>query len=296
MKKISTYNFKGNINFNEEFITSNSGNTLTKEQVTLVNFEPLFDETYVAQVGIFKVAKIRYTSRKEPDKVVLSDLVFKHLDDNNLPQDVDTVEHVMEEKRLELMQYTGYTSKVALVVIDNTTGKFIITEDRKFSDNVMSLLLESFCGDYDELSLLSTEPVLTEKVLTNFLVDECKHLPDPFTLVEKVELGDKSILDKKPKTATVKIDKLYPADEEVLSFVSIGKVVKKLQLEYDGVLQVLVDNTLFIDKVAFQEDLKFKPDEDASDSVNFMNCLLPQLPVVFGAINLLESTVKEENY
>lgn len=296
MKKISTYNYKGDIKFNEEFIIENSNNSLTKEQITLVNFEPLFDETFVEQVGKFDVSKIRFTSRKEPDKVVLSEQTFKHLEENNLPQDVDTVERVMEEKRIELMQYTGYTSKVALVVIDNASGKFIITEDRKFSDNVMSSLLQAFDGEYDEISLLSTEPVLTEKVLTSFLVDECRNLPDPFTLVEKVELGDKSILDKKPKNSTVKIDKLYPADEEVLSFVSIGKVVKKLQLEFDGVLQVVADNTMFIDKVAFQEDLKFKPDEDATDGVNFMNCLLPQLPVIFDAINLLESTVKEGTY
>lgn len=296
MKKISTYNYKGNIKFNEEFIIENSNNSLTKEQITLVNFEPLFDETFVEQVGKFDVAKIRFTSRKEPDKVVLSEQTFKHLDDNNLPQDVDTVERVMEEKRIELMQYTGYTSKVALVVIDNASGKFIITEDRKFSDNVMSSLLQAFNGEYDEISLLSTEPVLTEKVLTSFLVDECRNLPDPFTLVEKVELGDKSVLDKKPKNSTVKIDKLYPADDEVLSFVGIGKVVKRLQLEFDGILQVVVDNTMFIDKVVFQEDLKFKPDEDATDSANFMSCLLPQLPVVFDAINLLESTIKEEKY
>lgn len=297
MKKISTYTFKGKIDFNEELILTKTNTKLSKEQTTLINFDPLFDDTYVQKVGKFKVLNIRYTKRKEPDKVVLAEKVFEYLDEKELPQDVDTVERITEEKRLELMQYTGYTSKAAVVAVDNSTGKLIVAEDRKFSDEIMSSLLEVLQGDYEELALLSSEPVLTEKVLTSFLVDERKNLPDPFILVEKVELGDKSIVDKKPKTATIKVDKQYPADDEVLAFVNnCNKVVKCLELEYDGLVDMVVTNTLFLDKIKFLEHLKASPDEDASDSVNFMTQYELQLPAVFDIINQLEKVITSENY
>ena len=43
--------------------------------------------------------------------------------------------------------------------------------------------------------------------------------------------------------------------------------------------------------VKFLEDLKFKPDEDTSDSVNFLTQYQLQLPVVFDVINRLEEVI-----
>lgn len=292
MKKFAVYNFKGAIQLNEEAILSKTVNTLTKEQTTLVSFDPLFDETYIQEVNGYQVAKIRFTSRKEPDKTILAEQTAAHIEEKALPQDEDTYNAVQEEKRLELMQYTGYTSKAAIVAVDNSTSKVVVAEARNFADMVMGDLLSCFEGDYSELELLSTEPVATETILTGFLLDERKNLPDPFTLVEKVSLGKKSVLDKKPSSATIKVSKTYPAVDEILSLVTdLGNVVKDLELEFDGILCFNVTNTLSIESVKFLEDLKFKPDEDASDSANFLNQYYHQLPVVFDVINRLEEVI-----
>ncbi len=292
MKKFAVYNFKGDIQLNEEAILAKTVNTLTKEQTTLVSFDPLFDETFVQEVNGYQVTKIRFTSRKEPDKTILAEQTSAHIEHKALPQDEDTYNAVQEEKRLELMQYTGYTSKAAIVAVDNSTGKVIIAEARNFADMIMSDLLSCFEGDYSELELLSTEPVATETILTGFLLDERKNLPDPFTLVEKVSLGKKSVLDKKPSSATIKVSKTYPAVDEILSLVTdLGNVIKSVQLEFDGVFEFDVTNTLSIESVKFLEDLKFKPDEDTSGSVNFMTQYQLQLPVVFDVINRLEEVI-----
>ncbi len=292
MKKFAVYNFKGAIQLNEEAILDKTVNTLTKEQTTLVSFDPLFDETFIQDVNGYQVVKIRFTSRKEPDKTILAEQTAAHIEEKGLPQDEDTYNAVQEEKRLELMQYTGYTSKAAIVAVDNSTGKLVVAEARNFADMIMEDLLYCFEGDYSELELLSTEPVATENILTGFLLDERKNLPDPFTLVEKVSLGKKSVLDKKPSSATIKVSKTYPAVDEILSLVTdLGNVVKDLELEFDGILCFNVTNTLSIESVKFLEDLKFKPDEDTSDSVNFMTQHQLQLPVVFDVINRLEEVV-----
>ena len=296
MKKFAVYNFKGAIQLNEESILAKTVNTLTKEQTTLVSFDPLFDETFIQDVNGYQVAKMRFTSRKEPDKTILSEQVDSYLETIDLPQDESSYQQlcnaVQEEKRLELMQYTGYTSKAAIVAVDNSTGKVVIAEARNFADMIMGDLLSCFEGDYSELELLSTEPVATETILTDFLLDERKNLPDPFTLVEKVSLGKKSVLDKKPSSATIKVSKTYPAVDEILSLVTdLGNVVKDLELEFDGILCFNVTNTLSIESVKFLEDLKFKPDEDTSDSVNFLTQYQLQLPVVFDVINRLEEVI-----
>ena len=116
-------------------------------------------------------------------------------------------------------------------------------------------------------------------------------------LVDKAELGVKSEFDKTPKSPTVKVEKEYPADEETVSFITNRNLVAKtLKLDYDGVVEFLITNKSEIKGIKFTESLAFKPDEDSSDSVNFMTQYELQLPSTFSMINKVTKTLSEVEY
>ena len=158
-------------------------------------------------------------------------------------------------------------------------------------------MLSSLQGDYEDVELVKYEAPIIEKLLTNFLLDDVRNIPDPFMLGEKVEMGDKSEFEKSPKSSTIKISKEYPADKEVVTFITDrNKVAKLIELDYDGVVKFSFTNKFEVKGIKFQEDLDFKPDEDSTDSVNFMSQCLLQLPVAFDIINSLDKQVSEVKY
>lgn len=295
MKQITTLKFEGKASFNEEYILSNTQRPLTQFEDSLVKFAPLFDETYTVQVGKYQVARIELKERKEPDTGVLDSKTLEALPETHTEEEYETV---WEDKRRELIQDTGFkNSKNPLVIIDNETNKIIITESQKVVESVSSLMLSSLQGEYENVELVKYEAPIIEKLLTNFLLDDFRNIPDPFMLGEKVEMGDKSEFEKSPKSSTIKISKEYPADKEVVTFITDkNKVAKLVEMDYDGGVKFRFTNKFEVKGIKFQEDLDFKPDEDSTNSVNFMSQYLLQLPVVFDIINSLDKQVSEVKY
>lgn len=295
IKQVTTFTFTGKTFFNEDFILDNTIRPLTKEEDTLVKFSPLYDDTFIQQVERFQVAKITLQQRKPVDEDVLSEVTSQRVGEDAT---LEEYESMSEDVYRELMQYTGFKpSKHALVIIDNQSGKLLITTNTKNTDDMMSLVIGSLEGEYEDLKLVDFEAPLIEKLLTNYLLDESKNLPDPFMLVEKVNLGSKSEFDKSPKNATISIKKEYPADSEVLAFISNrNKVVKLLQLDYDGVVELEFTNKFEIKGIKFKEDLAFEPEDDSAESLNFMSQYVLQLPVLFDIVNSLEEQVSLVEY
>lgn len=293
MKQFTVYTFKGKMFFDEECVRNNTYRQLKdpeqSEELSLTSFIPLYDETLLQQVGNYQIVKIHHTERKEPDKGVLLENVDEYLEDHP-NTDVLAAEEIV---RRHLMKYTGLKQKESLVVIDNTTGKLIVAQDRNFGDVIIDKIRDvlSYKSDYEDLELLSTCPVITEKVLTRFVVkEEC--VPEPLALGEVINLGKPNEVDKRPKPANVKISKTYAAEGEVIEHTRNGKYVKLLELEWDGVIDFQVDTTLFIKGVKFKESMKVEKDDDVTDSVHFMTQMQVQLPEIIKIIDKLLNEVK----
>lgn len=295
IKQVTTFTFTGKTFFNEDFILDNTIRPLTKEEDTLVKFSPLYDDTFIQQVERFQVAKITLQQRKPVDEDVLSEVTSQRVGEDAT---LEEYESMSEDVYRELMQYTGFKpNKHALVIIDNQSGKLLVTTNTKNTDDMMSLVIGSLEGEYEDLKLVDFEAPLIEKLLTNYLLDESKNLPDPFMLVEKVNLGSKSEFDKSPKNATISIKKEYPSDPETLGFIlNRNKVVKLLQLDYDGVVELEFTNKFEIKGIKFKEDLAFEPEVDSAESLNFMSQYVLQLPVLFDIVNSLEEQVSLVEY
>ena len=294
MKNLTVYKFEGNATFNEEFISQNKERDLYSEEETLIHFKPLFEDTYVQKVEGFTVAKIVYLQRKEPDKAFVEKEALKELSEDYTEEEFI---NKVSDLRKKFIQFTGMkTPQDSLVIIDNSSKKMVIGNTPSNSDNVVSKVLESVEG-FESVELVSFSAPIVEKLLTEFILDESKNLPDPFMLVEKVNLGDKSEFEKSPKNATINIKKEYPADEEVVAFINNRhKVVKLLQLDYDGVFEFEVTNKLEIKGLKFKEELAYKKDEDSSESLNFMSQYVLQLPTMFDVVNSLENQFSKVVY
>ena len=294
MKNLTVYKFEGSADFNEDFISQNKERDLYSEEETLIHFKPLFEDTYVQKVEGFAIAKIVYLQRKEPDKVFVEKEALKEL-----PEYYTEEEFInkVSDLRKKFIQFTGMkTPQDSLVIIDNSSKKMVIGNTPSNSDNVVSKVLESVEG-FESVELVSFATPIVEKLLTEFILDESKNLPDPFMLVEKVNLGDKSEFEKNPKNATINIKKEYPADEEVVAFINNRhKVVKLLQLDYDGVFEFEVTNKFEIKGLKFKEELAYKKDEDSSESLNFMSQHVLQLPTMFDVVNSLENQFSKVVY
>ena len=287
MKQFSAYTFTGKVTISEEAILDKVYRPLSKLEHQRVSFTPLFEETYFQQVGNFQVAKILLETRKEPDSNVLRDKVIERLQENPT-HDPEVVE---EETYLELKLLAGTKLQSTMVFVDNTLGKMLLSCTRKLADEVMEDLLSALEGDYEELTLIKSEAVIGEKLLTQWVSSD-KPL-EPFCLGETTHLGKRSELDKSPKNANIKIDKVYANDEEVLQHVGNGNVVKLLMLEFDGCCDLLLTSDMFIKGVKFKESAAFKEDEDTSESVNFMTQYQLQLPLIFDIVNSLEKAFSE---
>jgi len=299
LKKLEVFSFKGKMVLNEEVLnqeTYQPNLELSREQDIKVDFIHLFENVLVQKVNRFTMAKLFLQARKEPDKKLLEKVTLSHLDSDHTED-----EYVAKEcdVRRELIQYTGVKETNILVVIDNESGKLILSNldtQTDIADDVIGTLMDYVSG-YEDLELVKFQAPIIEKFLTNVLLDESKNLPDPFMLVDKAELGVKSEFDKSPKGSTVKVGKEYPSDAETVSFITNRNlVVKALKLDYDGVIELLVNMKSEIKSIKFTEALAFKPDEDSSESVNFMTQYELQLPSTFSMINKLTETLAEVEY
>lgn len=290
MKNLAVYSFTGKTSFNEEYVLNNTIRELTSEEDTLSTFTPLFDDTYIQGVERFSVAKVVFQERKEPDNDFLEQEALKELPEEHTEEELADKVYQLRRK---FIQFTGMKKpQESLVVIDNQTGKLIIGNNPNNADKIMHTVLSSLEGGYEYLHLVTFEAPLIEKLLTNYILNESKHLPDPFMLVEKVALGDKSEFEKSPKAVTVSVKKAYPADEEILAFISnCHKVVKLLQLEYDGVVEFDFTNKFEFKGIKFKEGLAYEDDPELAPSVNFMSQYVLQLPTVFDIVNKLEEQV-----
>lgn len=293
MKQFTVYTFKGKMFFDKESIQNNTYRHLKdptqSEELSLTSFVTLFDETLLQQVGDYQIVKVRHTERKEPDKGVLLENVDEYLEDYPNTDPLSAEEIV----RKRLMKYTGLKQKEAIVFIDNVTGKLVIAQDRNFGDMVIGKIKDVLTenSDYEDLELLSTCPVITERMLTKFVVkEEC--VPEPLALGEVINLGKPNEIDKRPKPANIKISKTYAAEDEVLEHTKNNKYVKLLELEWDGVIDFQVDTTLFIKGVKFKESMKVEKDDDSTDSVYFMTLMQTQLPEV---VNIIDKLVEQVN-
>tara|TARA_Y100001963_G_C6722324_1_gene419707 strand:- start:356 stop:1255 length:900 start_codon:yes stop_codon:yes gene_type:complete len=299
LKKLEVFSFTGKMVLNEEVLnqeTYQPNLELSREQDIKVDFIPLFEDTLIQQVNRFTMAKLFLQSRKEPDKKLLEKVTLSRLGNDHTEE-----EYVAKEcdVRRELIQYTGVKETNILVVIDNETGKLILSNldtQTDIADDVIGTLRDYVSG-YEDLELIKFQAPIIEKFLTNVLLDESKNLPDPFMLVDKAELGVKSEFDKSPKGSTVKVEKEYPSDAETVSFITNRNlVVKALKLDYDGVIEFLINMKSEVKSIKFTEALAFKPDEDSSDSVNFMTQYELQLPSIFSMINKITKTLSEVEY
>jgi len=292
LKNLAVYKFTGTTSFNTEYIYNNVVRELNSEEDTLATFAPLFDETYIQNVDRFLVAKVVFQERKEPDADFLEQEALKLLEEDHTEEEL--ADRVYDLRR-KFIQFTGMKKpQESLVVIDNLTGKLIIGNSPNNADKIMHLVLSSLEEGYEDLQLVSFEAPLIEKMLTNYILNESKHLPDPFMLVEKVALGDKSEFEKSPKSVTISVKKEYPADGEVLAFISNRhKVVKLLQLDYDGIFEFDFTNKFEFKGIKFKESLDYEYDEELAPSANFMSQYVLQLPTVFDIVNKLEKQVEE---
>lgn len=296
MKQFTVYTFEGKMFFDKESIQNNTYRHLKdptqSEELSLTSFVTLFDETLLQQVGDYQIVKVRHTERKEPDKGVLLENVDEYLEDYPNTDPLAAEEIV----RKRLMKYTGLKQKESIVFIDNSTGKLVIAQDRSFGDVVIGKIKEVLTenSDYEDLELLSTCPVITERMLTKFVVkEEC--VPEPLALGEVINLGKPNEIEKRPKPANIKISKTYAAEDEVLEHTKNDKYVKLLELEWDGVIDFQVDTTLFIKGVKFKESMKVEKDDDSTESVYFMTLMQTQLPEVVSIIDKLVEQVNVQS-
>ena len=293
MKQITTYTFTQPINtLNNDTLAKHAYRKLGKLEHQLVSTTPLYDDIYFQDVEGYQVSNLVFEKRKEPNQEAVVEEVESRIEALGLQDNLseETLAKIEEEVYLDLKQFAGTTKKVVKVVVSNKHNLLLVEANAKLSDEVLPFVLD-LVGSVG-LSAKVFDAVDMESMLTQWVFDERKCLPDQFMLVEKVNLGVKSELDKSPKPANIKVSKEYPADAEVLNWIKVGKVVKAVELEYDGAYVFTVDHKFAVTGGKFVEAFSFEGDEDSAPSVNFMSKELLQLPVLFDMMTLLVEQVE----
>ena len=263
---------------------------LTQQQDSSIGLVELFEGKTLQEISLADnntlALKIKHSVRKEPKQDVIDEEVETRLKGDETEEQVARIE---EEVYLQAKRLAGVTNKTYLAFVNFNTKQILIDAPRNVADEGIAFILQNIIGNSDacEFELFKQEAVLMEKLLTQYVVKEST-VPEPFMLGEVTKLGKKSELDKAPKSATVSITKEYCASDEVLTHTSAGKYVKLIELDYDGILSLQLDNTFFIKGVKYYESLKHEDDPDATASVNFMAEYTDKLAAIYAAVGILQ--------
>lgn len=270
---------------------------LTQQQDASIGLVELFDGKTLQEIAIpdnnTLALKIKHSVRKEPKQEVIDEEVETRLKGGETEEQISTIEG---EVYLQAKRLAGVTHKTYMAFVNFGTNEILIDAPRNTADEGIAFILQNIIGNSSEceFELFKQEAVLMEKLLTQYVVKDST-VPEPFMLGEITKLGKKSEIDKAPKSPTVSISKEYCGSEEVLNHVKAGKYIKHLELDYDGIFLLQLDNTFFIKGLKFLEDLNFKPEEDTADSVNFMTEWTLKLPVVYTAVGILQGELDKVN-
>ena len=263
---------------------------LTQQQDASIGLVELFEGKTLQELAIpdnnTLALKIKHSVRNEPKQDVIDAEVDTRLKGDETEEQMAAIE---EEVYLQAKRLAGVTHKTYMAFVNFNTNEILIDATRNTADEGIAFILQNVIGNSSdcEFELFKQEAVLMEKLLTKYVVKEFTR-PAPFILGEVTKLGKKSELDKAPKSATVSITKEYCASEEVLNHTKAGKYVKLIELDYDGIMSLQLDNTFFIKGVKYFESLNFKADEDSADSVNFMTEYTDKLATIYDAVSILK--------
>jgi DNA recombination-dependent growth factor C len=263
---------------------------LTQQQDSSIGLVELFEGKTLQEIAVADnstlALKIKHSVRKEPKQDVIDEEVATRLKGDETEEQVARIE---EEVYLQAKRLSGVTNKTYLAFVNFNTNQILIDAPRNVADEGIAFILQNVIGNSSEceFELFKLEAVIMEKLLTQYILKEST-VPEPFMLGETTHLGKKSELDKNPAAATVKISKVYASDEEVLAHTKVGKYVKLLELDYDGVMSLQLDNTFFIKGVKYFESLNHKDDPDTADSVNFITEYTDKLAAIYDAVSILK--------
>lgn len=263
---------------------------LTQQQDSSIGLVELFEGKTLQELAIpdnnTLALKIKHSVRKEPKQEVIDAEVDTRLKGDETEEQMAAIE---EEVYLQAKRLAGVTHKTYMAFVNFGTNEILIDAPRNTADEGIAFMLQNIIGNSSEceFELFKQEAVLMEKLLTQYVVKEST-VPEPFMLGEVTKLGKKSELDKSPKSPTVAISKEYCGSEEVLNHVKAGKYVKLLELDYDGIMSLQLDNTFFIKTIKYFESLSFKSDEDVADSVNFMTEYTDKLATIYDVVRILK--------
>ncbi|AKO61069.1 exonuclease recombination-associated [Pseudoalteromonas phage H101] len=263
---------------------------LTQQQDSSIGLVELFEGKTLQEISLAGnntlALKIKHSVRKEPKQDILDEELSLRLKGD---ESQETVARIQEEIYLQAKRLSGVTHKTFMAFVNFDTNQVLIDAPRNVADEGISFILQNVIGNSSdcEFELFKQEAALMEKLLTQYVVKEST-VPEPFMLGEVTKLGKKSELDKAPKSATVSITKEYCASDEVLTHTSAGKYVKLIELDYDGILSLQLDNTFFIKGVKYFESLNHKDDPDVTESVNFMTEYTDKLAAIYAAVGILQ--------
>lgn len=263
---------------------------LTQQQDSSIGLVELFEGKTLQELAIpdnnTLALKVKHSVRKEPKQEVIDAEVDTRLKGDETEEQLAAIE---EEVYLQAKRLAGVTHKTYMAFVNFGTNEILIDAPRNTADEGIAFILQNIIDNSSEceFELFKQEAVLMEKLLTQYVVKEST-VPEPFMLGEVTKLGKKSELDKAPKSPTVSITKEYCASEEVLNHTKAGKYVKLIELDYDGIMSLQLDNTFFIKGIKYFESLNFKADEGSADSVNFMTEYTDKLATIYDAVGILK--------
>ena len=291
MKNISVYETAGVVDFDLEKTESLQFTPISELQLSTIGLIPVFEDgNLYQQVGNYLGFRIRKETKAESKESDIERVINKRIDRLESQGITDTdYGSLYEEVSQDFLRTAKISVKEFDIFYDFEGERFLCDAPRNTAEEGVSLLMELFSDV--EIKLYKTEPVLLQGLLTQWVAGE--NYPDKLELGEVVQLGEKSIAGKKPKSANIKINKMYAADDTVKNHIAEGNKVHLLEIGYDGVIYPKLDHTGMYTGVAYDGHLRIPEDKEVAPSVNYMSKFTVMLPEISSMLNMIDTELSK---
>ena len=294
MKNISVYKTEGVVDFSlsaaperQERIEVLAFTPIGELQLSTIGFVPVFEDgNLYQQVGDYLGFRIKKESKAEPKEADIERVLNTRLARLEAKGIIDTdYAELYEEVSQDFLRTAKIAVKEFDIFYDFKGERFLCDAPRNTAEEGIVLLMDLF-SDVD-VALYKAEPSVLQGLLTKWVAGGV--IPDKLELGEVVQLGEKTLVGKKPKGANIKINKLYAADDTVKNHIAEGNMVHLVEVGYDGVIYPKIDHTGMYTGITYEEHLNIPEDKEAAPSVNYMSKFTVMLPEVSAMLNTIDN-------